>query len=117
MSGARLTAALALGLTVGAPVGAALFKVWVYQDAVQLGYRLSEREEERKRLRNELRQLEVELAAERSPARLSQLARALGLEAPEARQLVVFKARRPPSASQTTVSAGAPRTGGQRGAP
>lgn len=82
-----------LAAIIGAPVAAALFKVWVYQDAVQLGYRLSEREEERKRLRNEVRQLEIELAAERSPPRLSALAKALGLVPPEARQIVRAKAR------------------------
>lgn len=60
-------------------VGAALFRVWVYQDAVQLGYRLSEREDELRQLRNDARQLEIELAAERSPAHLSELARSLNL--------------------------------------
>lgn len=83
---ARWMRAVVLGASIGAPVTAGLFKVWVYQDAVQLGYRLSEREEERKRLRNEVRQLEVELAAERSPPRLSALAKTLGLVPPEARQ-------------------------------
>ncbi len=82
------TSAALLVAALAAPVGAALFKVWVSQDTVQVGYRLSEREEERRRLRNELRQLEIELAAERSPARLGDLAHNLGLEPPAPQQIV-----------------------------
>ena len=70
---------LAVGCACALLVGAALFRVWVYQDAVQLGYRLSEREDELRQLRNDTRQLEIELAAERSPAHLGELARALNL--------------------------------------
>jgi hypothetical protein len=74
-------------LGLGLPVGAALFKVWVHQDAVQLGYQLSEYETQRKRLRDEAHQLEIELAAERSPANLLLLAKRLSL-APAAPQQV-----------------------------
>ena len=71
---------LVLSLACLTLVGAGLFRVWVYQEAVQLGYRLSEREDELRRLRNDVRQLEVEAASERSPAHLAELARTLGLE-------------------------------------
>ncbi len=62
-----------------APVGAALFRVWVHSDVVQTGYRLSEAEKQRTDLRRVKRQLEVELAAEKSPERLTLLANKLGL--------------------------------------
>ena len=68
-------------------VGAGLFRVWLHHDVVALGYELSRAERARYRLQDELRQLEVELAAERSPARLEARAVALGLEAPKAEQL------------------------------
>ncbi len=84
----RFGSRVGIGIVFIVFVLAALFRVWVYQDAVQLGYRLSEREEERRRLRNEVRQLEVELAAERSPARLKDAARSLGLVPPDARQVL-----------------------------
>ena len=79
MSAERVLGRLAIGLALLAPVAAGLFKVWVHHDSVQVGYQLSEREEQRKRLRNETQQLEVELAAERTPAHLMQLARELGM--------------------------------------
>ncbi len=82
MSEPRWTLAVMLAVTIAAPVGAALFRVWVHQDAVRLGYELSAREDQRRKVRNELRQLEVELAAEKTPPRLADLARSLGLEPP-----------------------------------
>jgi cell division protein FtsL len=82
MSEPRWIWAVLLAVTVAAPVSAALFRVWVHQDAVRLGYELSAKEEQRRKVRNELRQLEVELATEKTPSRLSDLARTLGLEPP-----------------------------------
>jgi cell division protein FtsL len=101
-------ASVAIGLCLLGPVVAGLFKVWVYQDAIQLGYRLSEREEERRRLRNDVRQLELELASERAPARLLQLATRLGLAAPTPAQ--IFDAGEGRRASPA-------RKGGVRGTP
>jgi hypothetical protein len=69
------------------PVSAGLFRVWVHQDAVQMGYSLSSQEHRREGLRATERELEVELAAARSPVRLKQLAANLGLKAPAPGQL------------------------------
>ena len=66
-------------LIVAVPVAAGLFKVWVYHDAVSSGYALSEEVGRRQRLRRETQQLEVELAAERSPERLARIASDLRL--------------------------------------
>jgi hypothetical protein len=64
----------------GAPMAAALFRVWVNQDAVQIGYELSTAAQKKRELGETIRQLEVELAAERAPGRLMPLAASLGLE-------------------------------------
>jgi len=64
------------------PVAAGLFRVWVNQDAVHVGYALSEQTKRRDDLRALIRELEVELAAERSPERLMRLANKLGLKPP-----------------------------------
>jgi hypothetical protein len=121
MSEARWITAVVLSVTIGAPVSAALFKVWVAQDAVQAGYRLSAREDERRRLRNELRQLEVELASERTPSRLSDLAHTLGLEPPAPRAVPTVTSVRERSL-RTSQPAPRPRaadakSGGRRGRP
>jgi hypothetical protein len=102
----RWTWAVLLAVTIAVPVGAALFRVWVHQDAVRLGYELSTQEDQRRKVRNELRQLEVELAAEKTPSRLSDLARTLGLV--------------PPATLSATVSPKKPATapaGAHRGRP
>ena len=70
---------LSLGLVIAALMGAGLFRVWVHNDAVQAGYQLSAAEAQRKELRRTKQQLEVELAAEKSPERLTRLAQKLGL--------------------------------------
>jgi hypothetical protein len=85
----RAAATLALVVSVAAPVCAGLFKVWVFQDAVQFGYLLSEQEQSRRRLGNSQRQLEIELAAERSPAQLLKIAKRLELAPPAAHQLLM----------------------------
>lgn len=69
-------------LCCATPVFAALFRVWVNQDAVQSGYALSAEAAKGRKLQDRLEKLEVEWAAERSPARLSSLAARLGLTAP-----------------------------------
>jgi len=84
----RLLAGLFLALSAAMPVGAALLRVWVNQDAVQSGYELSNEAKERRELRETARKLEVELAAERSPERLRRLAQQLGLTPPTPSQIV-----------------------------
>ena len=81
---------------LAAPAGAGLFRVWVNQDSVQMGYALSEATAERRRLQDQLHELEVELAAETSPEQLSRLARRLGLQPPTANQILGIKGRSAP---------------------
>ncbi|MEK7704131.1 MAG: hypothetical protein AAB426_04170 [Myxococcota bacterium] len=69
------------------PVTGAMFRIWVHQEAVQLGYALSEQEKERQRLDALERQLEVERAALLSPDNMQRLARELGLRAPTAQEV------------------------------
>ncbi len=59
---------------IALPVAAGLFTVWVHQDAISSGYALSEEVSRRHLLRRDIQQLEVELAAERSPERLARAA-------------------------------------------
>ena len=72
------------------PVSASLFLVWVHQDAVQMGYTLSEMQGDLRTHRESVRALEVEYAAERSPERLMQMARRLGMRAPEPTQIIGY---------------------------
>ncbi len=106
MSEPRWPLVVLLAVTIAAPVGAALFRVWVHQDAVRLGYELSTREEQRRKVRNELHQLEVELAAEKTPSRLADLARTLGLEPPAT--LTATKTPRKPAAAPAGARRGRP---------
>jgi hypothetical protein len=75
----RYLRGLGLVLLVAIPVAAGLFRVWVHNDAVQTGYQLSEAETHRTELRRLKQQLEVELAAEKTPDRLTRLAAKLGM--------------------------------------
>ncbi len=68
-----------IALCVAAPLGAGLFRVWVHQDAVIMGYRLSEETRQRDRLREAIAKHRVELAAEQTPAALKRWAKELGL--------------------------------------
>lgn len=78
---------------VATPVAAGLFRVWVHQSSVQVGYALSAQHARRNELNELVRQLELELAAERSPARLSRLAEQLGLSRPKPEQVVGLDAK------------------------
>jgi hypothetical protein len=71
--------AMLLAIAFGSPMAAALFRVWVNQDAVQVGYALSAQAQKKRELGDQIRQLEVEIAAERAPGRLLQLAAKLGM--------------------------------------
>lgn len=73
---------------VGLPTTAALFRIFVHQEAVHLGYALSQAELQQRTLSARARELEVEVAAARSPARLVTMARALGLRPPSLGQNV-----------------------------
>ena len=79
---------LFMTLTLGALVGVALLRVWVHQDTVQLGYRLSVTEQDRAKLRETLASVELELAAEHAPAKLASRARLLHMHVPDAAQVV-----------------------------
>ncbi len=70
------------------PTSAALFRIYVHQDAVQLGYALSSAERHRDQLQGRLRALQVEVAAARSPGHLSSLAKHLGMRPPTVAQVV-----------------------------
>jgi hypothetical protein len=84
----RLVRLMVAALVVASPVAAALFRVWVYHDAVHMGYELSKEGRRRYDLRRTLQQLEVELAAERSPEQLARRARDLGLAPPTPSQVL-----------------------------
>jgi hypothetical protein len=73
-------------------VGACLFRVWVHHDAVYVGYQLSEQEGRRRELRRVEHQPEVELGAEKSPKRLTKVAKGLGLAPPRPEQLLRIEA-------------------------
>ena len=99
------------------PVSACLFRVWVHQESVRLGYQLSVEERKGRQLEELVKQLELELAAERSPAHLMQLARSLSLRPPEPTQVVGKNATRLITAAPATPKhAAAPaKKGGHRG--
>ncbi len=69
-------------------VGAALFKVWVYHDAIAQGYLLSIEEKRGRELTRRVEALEVEYAAERSPERLVRLAVERGFAPPKPGQVL-----------------------------
>ena len=84
----RYVKGLALVVLVAVPVAAGLFRVWVHNDATQTGYQLSSAESHRTELRRLKQQLEVELAAEKSPDRLTKLAAKLGMSPAHPEQLL-----------------------------
>ena len=69
-------------------VGAGLFRVWVFQDVIQLGYQLSVAEKKSHKLVGRIEKLRVELAAEHAPSRLETAARRLELMRPNPRNIV-----------------------------
>ena len=79
---------LVSAVVLASPVAAALFRVWVQHDVVSIGYEISEEGKRRRDLRRLRHQLEVELAAERSPEQLARRARALGLAPPTPGQIL-----------------------------
>lgn len=95
MSGVtRLMTLLIFVTCVVAPVSACLFRVWVHHETVRLGYQLSAEERKGHELSETVKRLEVELAAERSPGRMMQMARDLGLHAPQPSQVIGRNASR-----------------------
>ena len=67
-----------------APATVGIFRVWVHQDVIQLGYQLSVAEKERRQFIAELEELQVEIAAVKSPDRLERMAKNLKLFQPAA---------------------------------
>ncbi len=78
-AGRILVAALAAAALL---VGGALTVVGMRVQQVQLAYRLDEARAQQARARGNVRQLEIEMATLRSPARVEARARRLGLLAP-----------------------------------
>ncbi len=74
-------------------LGAGLFRVWVNQDAVQMGYELSAEARRSYRLRNEIKKFRVELAVLKSPERLNAYAAKIGLRAPTSAQIYAHAQR------------------------
>ena len=68
-------------------VGGGLGVVGLRVQQVQLAYELDRLQRERTQVETAIRQLEVEVATLRAPARIEQRARRLGLTAPERQQV------------------------------
>ena len=77
-----LRLAVLLAALIGLPSIAALGRVYVRQDALSLGYRLSVQQQRRDQLRAALRQAELDRAGGRAPAMLNRMAQSLGLRPP-----------------------------------
>jgi cell division protein FtsL len=75
-------------------VGAGLFRIWVYQDVLQIGYKLSAAQQRSSKRQTNLKQLELELAAEKTPKKLIGLADALGLRQPKHWQIVAYQRKK-----------------------
>jgi hypothetical protein len=93
MTAGRLLMRLVFVAATVTPVSACLFRVWVHQESLRLGYQLSTEERRGTELVQLEKQLELELAAERSPTHLVQLAKQLGLKPPSPTQVVGKNAR------------------------
>ncbi|MEL6545442.1 MAG: hypothetical protein AAFQ82_12500 [Myxococcota bacterium] len=81
----------AIALASLALLGAALLRVWVHQSVIEFGYEISEERGRARHLAKERKALEVELSTLRSPERLRQEAKGLGLAPMTPRQLYVVK--------------------------
>ncbi len=80
----RLTRTLITVAVLLAPATVGIFRVWVHQDVIQLGYQLSVAEKERRNFIAQLEELQVENAAAKSPDRLERAAKKLRLFQPVA---------------------------------
>lgn len=69
---------------------ACIVHVWVRLQVIRVGYDLSAARNLQLRLDHERRELEIELATLRDPARIEEVARRLGMTAPRAGQVVVL---------------------------
>jgi cell division protein FtsL len=78
---------MALG---GVLVLASILHVWLRLQVIRLGYELSAARTMQLRLEHERRELEIELATLRDPARIAQGARRLGMTAPRAGQVTIL---------------------------
>ena len=64
------------------PTMAGLWRIWVYQDIVQLGYKLTTERQRLAELATATHTLELELATLKAPARLHELAVKFNMRAP-----------------------------------
>ncbi|MEZ4272031.1 MAG: hypothetical protein R3C68_11575 [Myxococcota bacterium] len=87
MKNLRFLGVLLVTLAMASPLVAGMFRVWVNQDAVQIGYELSLLTRARRQSLEQIRQLEVELAAEHTPDKLLKLANRLSMVAPSQQQV------------------------------
>jgi hypothetical protein len=86
--GASVLVVLLFSLVVALPAVAGVVRVWVNQDALRIGYELSEQSRRANLLERLEHKLAVELAAEYSPQRLKELANKLGMEAPAPQRVI-----------------------------
>jgi cell division protein FtsL len=75
----------------GLLAGVTFFYAWQHFQCVQMGYQIESLKGQKKQLTELNRQLTLEAAGLRSPARIDEIARQLGLEAPAAGQLQPFE--------------------------
>lgn len=84
----RWRAAGAAAAVAMATVGCALFYVWARHEATSWGYRISEAAQAQNELKQANRELRLEAASLRSPARIEKIARKeLGLDFPKPGQI------------------------------
>lgn len=103
---AELATLVFYGAVAALPVSAGLFRVWVQNEVVRQGYALTEQVQRREHLQEELRALDMELAAERTPAKLAALAARLGLQAPDVAQVVRAASPSPSPSPRVGFAAG-----------
>ena len=88
MTLSRILRVSIIAFILASPLLAGLFRVHVNRGVVLLGYELSDAEKERDDLTKTIEKLEVELSSEKSPERLSNMARELELKSPTTNQVV-----------------------------
>ncbi len=92
-------------LLIMMPCSAALLRVYVRQDCLALGYRLSVEQQRRDNLRADLRKAELERARGRAPAVLMSMAQRLHLAPPKPNQMGASKPTAPISAAKPSAKA------------
>lgn len=85
---------------IAMPCTAALLRVYVRQECLDLGYRLSVQQQLRDTLRAEVRKAELERARGRAPAQLMEMAKRLHLGPPRMHTLPPPRAKVPKNRAQ-----------------